>query len=474
MRRWGWGWDSCDCNSRHGFSPGLRQKLLASYNWHPTYQARPRREGLFTPMYDLVIIGAGAAGLTAAVFAGRSLQQFGPHSSHRVLLVDGAEHLGAKILVSGGGRCNVTHRVVHPHDYVTSQGIVHERHPVANVLRTFSVEATIAFFRDLGVELKCEETGKLFPTSDDARTVLQALLHAVQKTEIVIRTGIRITDIVRRADVFRLTMQNHAEPLTSRRVIIATGGKSLPKTGSDGLGYQLVRNLGHTILDPFPALVPLVLQPGHWLTSLSGLSLPVSLAVTRGTGKQLVKQRGSMLCTHFGISGPVVLDISRHWIAAYVQDRQTALCCSLLPDQSFETVEYRMIEEATKHPQRNLVAVLRDMLPQRLAEAMPRYELGVEPSLVMGQLPREQRRKLVHTLTDLRLPVERDRGWSFAEVTAGGVPLREVDPRTMESKRQQGLYLCGEILDVDGRMGGYNFQWAWCSGRLAGMHAIRF
>ncbi len=427
-------------------------------------------------MLDLIIIGGGAAGLMAANFAGRSQQQQQqPNVQPRVLLLDGAKTLGAKILVAGGGRCNVTHDVVHPHDYVTSQGIVTERHAVAKVLRTLTVAQTIDFFHDIGVELKHEPTGKLFPVSDDARTVLDALVAATQKAGVTIRTGHRVTDIARRDDRFEVNVNDTSlgvtETYTAKRVILATGGQSLPKTGSDGFGYQLARKLGHKIITPFPSLVPLVLRAGHWLTQLSGLSLPVSLAVAQASGKVLVRQTGSMLCTHFGISGPVVLDVSRHWVAAHQLDSNTTLRCALLPDKSFAEVEQWLMDETARHPQKMLVNVLRSALPQRLAEALPKHELNLAPGLVMGQLPREARRKLVHALTDMVLPMERDRGWLFAEVTAGGVPLEEVNLRTMASKVCPGLYLCGEILDVDGRMGGYNFQWAWCTGRLAGLAA---
>ncbi|NJL32493.1 MAG: aminoacetone oxidase family FAD-binding enzyme, partial [Phycisphaerales bacterium] len=246
-----------------------------------------------------------------------------------------------------------------------------------------------------------------------------------------------------------------------------------PKPAAMDWVTNCCKNWGTAIVEPLPSLVPLVMQQGHWLTTLSGLSLPVALTVAQGTGKVIARLEGSMLCTHFGISGPVVLDVSRHWVAAHVHDREVTLRCALLPHVNFEQLENQLIHLTARNPQRTLVNVLREWLPSRLAEALPRHELGLQPSLVMGQLPRDARRKLVHSLTDLVLPVERDRGWLFAEVTAGGVPLSEVDWRTMQSKVQPGLYLCGEVLDVDGRMGGYNFQWAWCSGRLAGLAAVK-
>ena len=381
--------------------------------------------------YDIAVVGAGAAGLTAAIFARRAAPQA------RIVALDGAPKIGAKILISGGGRCNVTHDVVTPDDFNGN------RNAVARVLRTFTVEQTTQWFAEMGVTLKREETGKLFPTTDRARTVVDALLRACDGVEI--RMGTRVESI---EPGFRVN------GLEARRVILATGGRSVPKTGSDGSGYALARALGHTITGTFPALVPLVLEGGHWMTSLSGTSAEVELTVKSGTGRVLARQRGSMLFTHFGISGPVALDISRHWIAA----EGGALFVNFLPGETFESVD------------RQLLAVrgnfLRGKLPQRLVDAL----VG---EARWTNLTKEERRRIVRALVETPVPVVRDRGFDFAEVTAGGVPLSEVDLSTMHSRKCDGLYLCGEILDVDGRIGGYNFQWAWASGRLAGEHAAR-
>jgi predicted Rossmann fold flavoprotein len=381
--------------------------------------------------YDIAVVGAGAAGLTAAIFAHRAAPEA------RIIALDGAPRIGAKILISGGGRCNVTHDVVTPDDFNGN------RNAVARVLRTFPVDETVAWFAEMGITLKREETGKLFPTTDRARTVVEALLRACEGVEI--RTGTRVHSI---------------EPgfvindVTARKVILATGGRSVPKTGSDGGGYALVRALGHTITDTFPALVPLVLEQGHWMTSLSGTSAEVELTVRSGTGKVLARHRGSMLFTHFGISGPVALDVSRHWIAS----GGGTLHVNFLPGETFESLDQQLMQARGN--------VLRGKLPQRLLDAL----VGESR---LHQLTKEERRRIVRALVETPIPVVRDRGFDYAEVTAGGVPLSEVDLSTMHSRKCDGLYLCGEILDVDGRIGGYNFQWAWASGKLAGEHAAR-
>jgi predicted Rossmann fold flavoprotein len=389
--------------------------------------------------YDIAVVGAGAAGLTAAIFARRAAPDA------RIVALDGAPKIGAKILISGGGRCNVTHDVVTPDDFNGN------RNAVARVLRTFTVEQTTNWFSEMGVTLKREETGKLFPTTDRARTIVDALLRACEGVEI--RTGTRVTSIV--ADpAAGFSVHAGAAPLTARRVILATGGRSVPKTGSDGGGYALARRLGHTVTETFPALVPLVLEPGHWMTSLSGTSAEVELTVKSDTGRVLARHRGSLLFTHFGLSGPVVLDISRHWIAS----GGGTLHVNFLPGETFETVD-RQLTAARGN-------VLRGRMPQRLADVL----MG---ETRMTNLMKEERRRIVRAVVDTPVPVVRDRGFDFAEVTAGGVPLSEADLSTLQSRKCAGLFLCGEILDVDGRIGGYNFQWAWASGRLAGENAAR-
>jgi predicted Rossmann fold flavoprotein len=399
--------------------------------------------------FDVAIIGAGAAGLMAALFAARQ--------GARTVALDGAKKIGAKILISGGGRCNVTHDVVRAEDFNGNRNII------AKVLRSFDVPETVAFFREIGVELKREESGKLFPVTDRARTVLDALLREASRVGVSIAAGERVIEIAG-GPQFRVVTATRA--ITAQRVILATGGRSVPKTGSDGSGYALARAFGHTIAQTFPALVPLVLPNDHWLTALSGTSVDADL-VLRADGRKEHRQRGSMLFTHFGISGPVVLDMSRHWIAAC--DRSAALSANVVPPHTFESLDAHLVDKAQANPKATVASALRGKIPERLLQAVAERE-GIA-AVPVGSIARERRRRLVHALTDLPLPVITDRGFDYAEVTAGGVPLQQIDAATMASRCRTGLFLCGEILDVDGRIGGYNFQWAWASGRLAGIHA---
>ncbi len=405
-------------------------------------------------MYDVAVVGAGAAGLTAAIFAAQN--------GARVVALDAAKKLGAKILIAGGGRCNVTHDVVRPDDFNGN------RNAIAKVLRSFPVDETIEWFAGMGVPLKREETGKLFPTTDRARTVLDALLDEARRVGVELRTGSRVETVLGpRSSVLGSLHPFSIGGLSARRVILATGGRSVPKTGSDGHGFAIARSLGHAVTETFPALVPLVVEKAHWVRELSGTSADVELSVRSSTGKVIHRDRGSMLMTHFGVSGPVVLDISRHWIAAR-RDDEVSLVVNFLPSETFESVDQLLVDEARKNPRATIDSALRGSLPARIVEAIrgPRPE-----ARGLTKLSRDQRRQLARDFTQLVLPVSHDRGFDYAEVTAGGVPLSEIDLSTMESRICPGLYLCGEILDVDGRIGGYNFQWAWASGRSAGLGA---
>ena len=427
--------------------------------------------------WDIAIIGAGAAGLAAGIFAAETARA----SNHalRIILLDSAKKIGAKILISGGGRCNVTHDSISPDDFNGSRNIVR------NVLAAFDEQATVRWFEALGVPLKREDTGKLFPISDKAHTVLDALLRRCTALGIDLFTRHKVQDVIPPQDSPHplsptrgttvkdnyFLLQHEGGSLQARRVIMATGGRSLPKTGSDGSGWTLVSRLGHTVTETYPALVPLVLRKELFHEELSGMSLPVELS-TFAAGKRVDRRSGHLLWTHFGVSGPVVMDASRHWISAQANRQTAELRCNFLPGQSFEQVEKTFMDAAALRPRLSLGRLLGEQFPDRFAVALIRWA-SMDPTMALSVLRREGRRRLVHALTNFLLPVEQERGWNFAEVTAGGVPLHEIDYRTMASRIVPGLYLAGEMLDCDGRIGGFNFQWAWSTGRLAGRAAAR-
>ncbi len=415
--------------------------------------------------YDIAIVGAGAAGLMAAIWAGRTARQAG--SSARVVVLDGSEKPGAKILVAGGGRCNVTHFEVDESQYAGSS-----RNAIKKVLRRFDVTETVEFFRELGVELKREDTGKLFPTTDDAHTVLNALFDAARDARVEARFGYRVESISRMDSDFLITPSPphpSIPSLRAARVILATGGLSLPKTGSDGHGYSIAKSLGHSMTQTFPALVPLTIPRNHFICGLSGVTVEATVELRSPTGKRLQSFTNSTLCTHFGLSGPSVLDISRYYMAEAAAANSPQLFMNWLPNVKTEELDAALLQLGKVSASR----YLRDRgVPDRLADALC-YEAGVDPAAPGHSLTRDARRALARQVTETPLPINGTRGYLFAEVTAGGVPLSEVHLDTMESRICPGLHLCGEICDVDGRIGGFNFQWAWASGFVAGTSAAK-
>jgi predicted Rossmann fold flavoprotein len=322
----------------------------------------------------------------------------------------------------------------------------------------------------MGVELKREPTGKLFPITDTARTVLHALLDRCRNLGVEIRTGQRVRGI--EGVDGRFTVHTAGEAIYANAVILATGGRSLPKSGSDGSGYALARSLGHSLTPTVPALVPLILGDTMFHERLSGLSHDVTIT-TSVRGKPVDVRTGSLLWTHFGVSGPVVMDASRCWTWAREQGNEAEVSINVRPDWTTDTARQWIMTQAKASPRKSLVKMLAPVLSERLVEAVCGH-VKVDPTKAAAQLPRDERERLLGALIRLPLPVMRDRGWNHAEVTAGGIPLEEIDYRTMESRMAPGLHVIGEILDCDGRIGGYNFQWAWATGYLAGRAAIMF
>lgn len=410
----------------------------------------------FPATVDIAVIGAGAAGLTTAIAARRT------DPSLRVAVLDGAAKPGAKILVSGGARCNVTNTVVKETDFWGGRHTI-----IRNVLRAFPVSDTITFFRELGVTLHEEPGGKLFPESNRARDVLVALLDALTHSGASLLAPARVRRIAQEGDRFVIDTSRGA--ITSNSVVLATGGQSLPKTGSDGAGYGFARELGHTIVDRTPALAPLLLDAGSPTAvhaDVKGVALEVELTVWVDD-VVTTRLKGALLWTHFGVSGPVVLNASRHWARATLERRAVRLTVNFFPGETFETIDARWRQAASERPRSSVRARLAAEMPDSLASVVARV-IGIGDDCPLARLSRDDRRRLAHMLGEWPLEVTDTRGYNFAEVTAGGVALTEIDPTTMQSRRCRRLFLVGEILDVDGRIGGFNFQWAWATGHVAG------
>ncbi len=398
----------------------------------------------------IVIVGAGAAGLMAAIFAAG-----GPRP---VLLLEGSNRPGKKILISGGGRCNVLPSQAAPEDFHTDSS----PHALAKILRSWPLAEVRRFFEeDLGVALKVEpETGKLFPVADRARVVLDALLDAVRGRRVVLRTGVRVSDLVPGTDHWDVVLADGTR-LRAGRVILATGGLSVPATGSDGTGLTIAQRLGHAVVPPYPALVPLTCDnPAHH--ALAGLSLQqVSLSAPLPGGNRFFRVSGGFLFTHRGYSGPAVLNISHLAVRSLMLGGPAAPVWVQWTPLGAEA--WDALLRSRKGP---LLPLLREPLTARLA-AQLLAEAGLT-DVTGSQLRREDRLRLVEMLTRYALPWTGHEGYKTAEVTGGGVALSEVNPATLESRRTPGLYLCGELLDAFGPIGGYNFLWAWVTGKVAG------
>ncbi|HEX7118041.1 MAG TPA: aminoacetone oxidase family FAD-binding enzyme [Longimicrobiales bacterium] len=403
----------------------------------------------------VVVIGAGAAGIMAAIFAAAG--------GASVLLLERTKDGGRKILISGGGRCNVLPSRVEPSQYVTASS----PNLVRRLLRSWPLEEQRRFFEEeVGLRLALEpETGKLFPVSNRARDVRDGLLALARRRGARIRFDAKVVGLDRpdSGTPWRVRLEDGAS-LEAAAVVLATGGLSVPKTGSDGIGLRIARGLGHTVQRTYPALTPLTADPPRH-AALAGVSLPVTLEAPLERGR--FSTHGGFLFTHRGYSGPAVLNISHLAVRSRAEGR---------PRQPI-VVRWTELDAAgwdreIRASRGTIGPLVRRRLPDRLADTLL-AEARVPADRPLGQLRRDERRRLLDALTRYRLPWTGDEGYRKAEVTGGGVALGEVEPRTLESRLHRGLFLCGEILDAFGPIGGYNFLWAWCTGRAAGEGAAR-
>jgi predicted flavoprotein YhiN len=431
----------------------------------------------------VVVVGAGAAGIIAAGFAARG--------GAKVILVERTKEGGKKILISGGGRCNVLPSQVDPAQYVTASS----PHIVKQILRSWPLEEQRRFFEvELGIPLKLEEeSGKLFPVSDKARDVRDGLLRWAREGGVDVQFGISVIGVRSTAPTThdsrpstRWIVTTDLGTIESSKVIIATGGLSVPLTGSDGTGLKILEALGHTLNPTYPALTPLTLSP-HRYAELAGVSLTVT--IRDGDGKKAFRTTGGFLVTHRGWSGPTALNVShltRIGPRSLIEGRASG---ATLPREmgphkvgpearpsitellvSWGTLGRDDWEKELTGGSKLVANVVKQHLPERLA-AVLFAESGIPADRTVAQLRKEERERLLTVLTSWPLPYTGDEGYKKAEVTGGGVALAEVVPQTMESRKHPGLFIVGEALDVFGPIGGYNFHWAWASGRLGGRAA---
>ncbi len=404
----------------------------------------------------VIVIGAGAAGLIAAAQAAER--------GREVLLLEKKEAVGRKLLISGKGRCNITNNV-------DIEGLIQNIPGNGNFLYssfyTFSNEDMIRLLMKEGLETKVERGGRVFPVSDKARDVVRVLQRRAEKKGVDIRLKTAADEIVTENGALCGVRLKNGSTIKADSVVLATGGASYPGTGSTGDGYSMARKLGHTIIPLKPSLVPL-LTAEKWVRSLQGLSLKnVSITMLDKKGKKIVSDFGEMMFTHFGVSGPIILCASRH-IMQY-DYRNVRLVIDLKPALDEEKLDARIQRDFEKYSRKQYKNSLDDLLPQKMIPVL------IELSQISGEKPvnqitREERRALVRLIKNFTLEISGSRPISEAIVTAGGISTDEINPSTMESKIVKGLYLAGEVIDVDGYTGGFNLTIAFSTGYVAGIN----
>lgn len=413
--------------------------------------------------FDCIVIGGGPSGLMAAISAGEK--------GAKVLLIDKGDKLGRKLAISGGGRCNVTNRL--PVDEIIKH-IPGNGKFLYSAFSIFNNEDIIRFFEGLGIALKEEDHGRMFPVSDKAQSVVEALLQQLEKLQVKVFKNSPVADVLYENGQVTGVLLKDGQKIKAKSVVLAVGGKSVPHTGSTGDGYAWAEKAGHTITELFPTEVPVTsAEPFIKDKTLQGLSLrDISLSVLNPKGKPLISHRMDMIFTHFGISGPAVLRCSQFVVKAMKKWNLSQVTVSLdaLPDRNEEELFQEIVKLVKEEPKKSIKNTLKGLLPERyLLFLLEQNE--IDPSSQGGVISNEKIRVFTKNCKQFQFKVNGTLSIEKAFVTGGGVSVKEIDPKTMESKLMNGLFFCGEILDVHGYTGGYNITSAFVTGRLAGTNA---
>lgn len=412
---------------------------------------------------NVVVIGGGPSGLMASAAAGM-------HGA-RVTLVDKGNKLGRKLAISGGGRCNVTNNkeIAELIKNLPGNGRF-----LYSVFNTFNNRDIIAFFEKLDVKLKEEDNGRMFPVSNSAKSVVEALLSKIRSVGVQIRTNTEIAQVLYQENRVIGVECTSGEQIKADAVIIASGGKSVPQTGSTGDGYPWAEAAGHTITELFPTEVPLTSSISLIRDkTLQGLSLrDVVLSVHNPKGKKLISHRGDMIFTHFGLSGPIALRCSQFVIKGLKKFKTNTIAVHLdmFPDQSADELKQQLHKAIQAQPKKSVKNLLKGFVPERMALVLANT-ISVSPDSETGKLTSVQLDKLSRLMKSFVIDVNGTLSLEKAFVTGGGVHLKEIQPKTLESKFTAGLYFCGEVLDIHGYTGGYNITAALCTGYVAGKSA---
>lgn len=407
--------------------------------------------------YDIIIVGAGASGLVAAIAGARK--------GSSVLVIEQKDKAGKKILATGNGKCNYTNRYQEPECYRSEDSTF-----AMKVLSHFDVEKTIAFFEELGI-LPRERNGYIYPNSEQAASVLQVLLMECERLGVRFQYEEKVKEVS--APYYTVKTETLTQPViqnkyTGNKLILATGGCASPKLGSDGSGYALAKSLGHTIIKPLPALVQLK-SPDKYCKTLSGVRTPGKVTLYRD-GKPYEREEGELIFTDYGISGIPILQISRHAAKALDKNAKIYLKIDFLPMYSeqevMDLIQRRIMFNGMKNLEQMMVGLLNHKLTYIIIK-----EAKLDPYLDLRDIKRGQIEALCRKIKEFYMNINDTNSFDHAQVSAGGISTKELNSDTMESRLMKDLYLVGELVDVDGTCGGYNLQWAWSSGYLAGSAA---
>lgn len=410
-------------------------------------------------MKQVVVVGGGAAGMVAAVYAARG--------GAKVTLVEKNEKLGKKLFITGKGRCNVTNNNEMEKHLLS---VVSNPKFLYSAYNQFDKDSIQSLLEHMGCHLKVERGERVFPTSDHASDVISALQRALKQETVEVRLNSEVKDILYKENQVDGILLSNGKSVKADAVIVTTGGKSYPSTGSTGDGYGFAQQAGHTLVEPKPALVPLVTVE-EWVPKLMGLSLRNVTLTLRIGKKEYYSELGEMLFTHFGITGPLVLSASSYW-QKYRSKGEAVVIIDLKPALSVAQLDARLLREFEENHNKQFKNSLAGLFPTKLIPVMVELS-GIDPEKKCNSVSREERLHFVEIIKNLKLTVSDTRPFEEAIITQGGVACKEIQPGTMESKLVKGLYFAGEVMDLDALTGGYNLQIAWSTGYLAGINAAK-
>jgi hypothetical protein len=406
--------------------------------------------------YDIIVIGGGPAGMMAAISAGKS--------GKKVVLIEKNSKLGVKLLLTGGGRCNLTH-IEERRNFCSKFG--KEGDFLLSSFSVFGVKEIMEFFEKNGVELKKEE-GKVYPASEKAKDILNVLISLLKKNKVTVMISSEVKEIKKEKNHISSIVLSNGKEIGADKHIVCTGGKSYPVTGSTGEGFFLMKRLGHLVNDLKPALTPIEIKD-QWIKSLQGISLEnISISLVQD-GKAVKEEKGEILFTHFGLSGPLILNMSRT-IGDLIGKGKVKIYIDLLPDKNINESDKYLQKVLEKNRNKHILKSLSEIFPEKLSSFIMNFS-GVSLDKKPNQLTKEERERMVRFIKKIDLSVVGLLGFDRAMATHGGISLKEIDSKTMKSKLIDNLYFAGEAIDLDGPSGGYNLQMCWTTGYVAGQNA---